>query len=189
MGDAIMLSDLSDNDIQRRLDSGERIEYLSETGFVPLTDTTIRHQRILRTIVRAFERAKSISNHDCEIFAETVPLRYMEILTGNSDKLHNYFPDIMVLCHDLETIDDSDTGIAIVPDFIAEITSDATRNTDYKEKLSTYLRMGVKEYWIVDLQKDIIVRYASEADLPLSISQLQDEHSVSVSGEQVKIRF
>lgn len=64
MGDAIMLSDLSDNDIQRRLDSGERIEYLSETGFVPLTDTTIRHQRILRTIVRAFERAKSISNHD-----------------------------------------------------------------------------------------------------------------------------
>lgn len=51
MGDAIMLSDLSDNDIQRRLDSGERIEYLSEKGFVPLTDTTIRHQRILRTIV------------------------------------------------------------------------------------------------------------------------------------------
>ncbi|MBP3622417.1 MAG: Uma2 family endonuclease [Lachnospiraceae bacterium] len=54
----------------------------------------------------------------------------------------------------------------------AEITSEATRTHDYKDKLRTYKKIGVSEYWIVDIQDNAVFKYISEQDYaPVSFIQ------------------
>ena len=70
---------------------------------------------------------------------------------------HNYVePDISVIC-DLDKIDDK--GCQGAPDWIIEIVSPASRTMDYYIKLSEYKKAGVKEYWIVDPTKKIVMVY------------------------------
>ena len=37
-----------------------------------------------------------------------------------------------------------------VPEIVIEVVSPSSRKRDYEEKPEEYLRIGVKEYWIVD---------------------------------------
>ncbi|MCR5128710.1 MAG: Uma2 family endonuclease [Lachnospiraceae bacterium] len=37
---------------------------------------------------------------------------------------------------------------------MAEVTSESTRKNDYGKKMITYSEIGVKEYWVVDLQRN-----------------------------------
>ena len=48
------------------------------------------------------------------------------------------------------------------PDFIAEVLSPATRDIDRTVKLEDYEAHGVKEYWIIDPDKQIIEQYINE---------------------------
>ena len=44
--------------------------------------------------------------------------------------------------------------IRVTPDLVVEISSPSTRRVDLGRKRDLYERMGVPEYWFVDLQKD-----------------------------------
>ncbi len=48
------------------------------------------------------------------------------------------------------------------PDFIAEILSDHTEEYDRNEKFIDYAAHGVYEYWIIDLEFEIIEQYLNE---------------------------
>ena len=70
----------------------------------------------------------------------------------------------MVVC-DPESVDDN--GIHKAPRFIAEVTSESTKVNDYNAKLDTYKKIGVQEYWIIDLQRKLIMKYtASDNYIP-----------------------
>lgn len=62
-------------------------------------------------------------------------------------------PDISVFC-DLSKLDDK--GGLGAPTFIIEILSPSTANKDLSTKLLLYQRFGVKEYWIVCPNTEII---------------------------------
>ena len=53
-------------------------------------------------------------------------------------------------------------GVHTAPLFVAEITSDSTKKNDYGIKMYVYGEIGVKEYWIVDLQRNAVVKYVQE---------------------------
>ena len=75
---------------------------------------------------------------------------------------HNYVePDISVVC-DESKLDDK--GCNGAPDWIIEIVSPGSRRMDYGIKLFKYRSAGVREYWIVDPDKQRIIVYDLEHD-------------------------
>ena len=65
-------------------------------------------------------------------------------------------PDISVIC---DTSKLNDRGCNGAPDWIIEIVSPASRKMDYFTKLFKYRTAGVREYWIVDPLKNLILIY------------------------------
>lgn len=70
-------------------------------------------------------------------------------------------PDISVVC-DRNKLDEK--GCNGAPDWIIEIVSPSSRLMDYYKKLFKYRTAGVREYWIVDPEKDRIMVYNFEFD-------------------------
>jgi len=69
----------------------------------------------------------------------------------NKDR-HNYVePDISVIC-DKTRLDER--GCHGAPDGVIEIVSPSSRQMDYYRKLFKYSSAGVREYWIVDSERN-----------------------------------
>ncbi len=68
-------------------------------------------------------------------------------------------PDISVICDKSKL---NDKGCNGAPDWIIEIVSPASRQMDYYRKLFQYHMAGVREYWIVDEQKNCVMVYNFE---------------------------
>jgi len=74
-------------------------------------------------------------------------------------------PDILVVC-DVGKLDEE--GCHGAPDWVIEVVSLDSRRQDYGSKLGLYIEAGVREYWVVDPEKKIIVTYYPEqADAPV----------------------
>ena len=58
----------------------------------------------------------------------------------------------------------TDKGCTGAPDWIIEIVSPGSRRMDYYTKLFKYQTAGVREYWIVDPEKNRIIVYLFESD-------------------------
>lgn len=70
-------------------------------------------------------------------------------------------PDISVIC-DPDKL--TDRGCSGAPDLIIEILSPSSRKMDYITKNALYSDAGVREYWIVDPQKETTMVYRFEDD-------------------------
>ncbi len=82
------------------------------------------------------------------------------VFLNRNDK--NYVePDISVICDSGKL---HDKGCIGAPDWIIEIISPGSRQMDYYTKLFKYRAAGVKEYWIVDPEKDRILVYNFETE-------------------------
>ena len=53
----------------------------------------------------------------------------------------------------------SDRAVEGVPDLVGEILSQSTAKNDRKSKFETYQRFGVKEYWIVDPELELLEQF------------------------------
>ena len=70
-------------------------------------------------------------------------------------------PDISVICN-LSKLDDR--GCKGAPDLVIEIVSPSSRRMDYSKKNFLYSEAGVREYWIVDPEKERTTVYRYEDD-------------------------
>lgn len=70
-------------------------------------------------------------------------------------------PDISVIC-DPDKLNDK--GCSGAPDWIIEIVSPGSRRMDYFTKLFKYRTAGVREYWIVDPDRNRITVYDFESE-------------------------
>ena len=138
----------------------------SMQGHVELIDGTIviedrvsvTHNLIMNDIATSFKNYISGKSGTCKVFTENVALYVSELCDENM----NYFlPDLMVVC-DANKIDED--GVHTAPLFVAEITSESTKKTDYGEKLNIYRKIGVEEYWVVDIQRKMVFRYLAAED-------------------------
>ena len=74
------------------------------------------------------------------------------------DKYNVVQPDLVYISKERYNIL-FDKGIKNAPDLIIEIISTGTEETDRNLKKDLYWRTGVREYWIVDLEKENIEVY------------------------------
>ena len=79
----------------------------------------------------------------------------------NEDDKNYVEPDISVVCDKSKL---TDKGCSGAPDWIIEIVSPGSRRMDYFIKLFKYRTAGVREYWIVDPEKNRITVYNFESE-------------------------
>ena len=95
-------------------------------------------------------------------------------------------PDVIVICNrDIM----KKSHIFGAPDFLMEIMSPSTRNKDSSLKLKKYRAAGVREYWIIDPDKERVVTYFfEEGDIP-KIYGSDKEVPVRIFGGSLMIPF
>lgn len=141
-------------DVSERDDHAELIK-----GSLVVTDrTSVAHNNAVLEIASALRQFIMANNGKCKVFTENVAL-YCNELCDDAGNL--FLPDIMSVCDEAGIKDD---GIHTAPLFVVEVTSEATKKNDYGIKMLIYRDIGVKEYWVVDLQRKVITRYLSEND-------------------------
>lgn len=136
------------------LPDGQRAELIDGEMYMMAAPGMI-HQRLVGHLY--FEIANYIRNKhgNCEPFVAP-----FAVFLNADDKIY-LEPDISVICDKSKLTEEGCKG---APDWIAEIVSSSSRSMDYNKKLFKYRTAGVREYWIVDPMKQLIMVYNFEHD-------------------------
>lgn len=115
--------------------------------------TTPEHYAAVEAIADAIKNFIRAKGGGCVVFRESIGLYVSELC---DDAVDFFMPDVMVVC-DPTGIDER--GVHVAPRFVAEVTSPSTRRNDYNSKFEVYKKIGVDEYWVVDLQRKVVFQY------------------------------
>ncbi len=108
------------------------------------------HQEIISLVSNSFYNYIKENNGKCRVIASPSNVRL------DCDDKTMVQPDLYVIC-DREKI--KRYGIYGAPDFILEVLSPSTRKKDLDLKMHKYWNAGVKEYWIIDPVKKVLITY------------------------------
>ena len=128
------------------LPEGERAE-LIDGQIYNMAPPGRLHQKLAFSLSRIIADYIDSKDGSCEVY----PAPFAVFL--NKDDMNYVEPDISVVC-DPDKLDDR--GYNGAPDWIIEIVSSGSRRMDYSIKLFKYRSAGVREYWIVDPDKNRI---------------------------------
>lgn len=93
-------------------------------------------------------------------------------------------PDVMIIC-DREKI--HLFGVFGAPDFVLEVLSPSTRRKDLIIKLSKYIEAGVREYWIIDPKKKLLIVYDFKEEGMPCIYPLKGQVGLSIYDGDLKV--
>ncbi len=113
------------------------------------------HQKLLMILSNAIFRYIQDKDGDCEVY----PAPFAVFL--NEDDKTCFEPDISVIC-DKDKL--TEEGCKGAPDWIIEIVSASSRKMGYYTKLFKYRTAEVREYWVVDSDKNTVTVYDFEND-------------------------
>lgn len=151
------------------LPDGERAELIDGEIYYMAPPST-KHQRVSSYLHNEIYNYIKKNQGQCEIFAAPFAVFL------NEDDTTYVEPDISVIC-DPHKI--TDKGCQGAPDWVIEIVSPSSKTMDYYTKLFKYQTAGVREYWIVDpnkqrvtvyfFEKESVEEYSFSDDIPVGI--------------------
>ena len=136
------------------LPEGQRAE-LIDGAIYDMAPPNSRHQEISWELSAEIHNYIKAHNGNCKAYAAPFAVFL------NADDKNYVEPDISVIC-DKSKIDKR--GCNGAPDWIIEIVSPGSRRMDYYTKLFKYRTAGVREYWIVDPDKNRVMVYTFDVD-------------------------
>jgi Uma2 family endonuclease len=129
-----------------------------------------KHQRISWELGGQFYRF--FQNQRCQAYTAPFDVRLHDkkkSLKVNKDVFTVVQPDLCVIC-DLDKLDDN--GCLGSPDLIIEILSPGNSSKEMKMKKQLYEESGVREYWIIDPIRELLVQYVLDANDKYSPPQI-----------------
>ena len=153
-----------------RLTDGQRAELIDGQIYFMAPPSRI-HQRIVLSLSRRIADYIDTKEGSCEVNIAPFAVFLFE------DNRNYIEPDISVVC-DPDKLDH--VGCHGVPDWIIEVVSPGSKAMDYYTKLSLYRSAGVREYWIVDPQRCIVLTYDIEHEEGPVIHSFDDEIPVMI---------
>ena len=136
------------------LPDGERAELIDGQIYY-MAPPSRKHQKITGWLYQEIANHISRNGGSCEVYVSP-----FAVFLNKDDK--NYVePDVSVICNP-DKLDDK--GCSGAPDWIIEVVSPSSRRIDYSIKLFKYRAAGVREYWIVDPDKNRIMVWNFEND-------------------------
>lgn len=136
------------------LPEGERAE-LIDGKLYAMAPPSLRHQNIIFSLSRKLADYIDANNGTCQVVLAPFAVN----LNANDETYVE--PDISVICDKSKL---SERGCEGAPDFIVEVVSPSSRKHDYSTKNTLYLNAGVREYWIVDPDRERTTVYRYEED-------------------------
>ncbi len=149
------------------LPDGERAELIDGKIYY-MAPPSRRHQRILVDLSYQIENYIRNKKGLCEV--DIAPFAVFL----NEDDINYVEPDISVIC-DPSKLDEK--GCHGAPDWIIEIVSPTNKSMDYYKKLFKYKTAGVREYWVVDPEKKLIMVYRFDKEMLQQYSFGEDVQS------------
>ena len=145
---------------------------LHEGTIVVMESPTRKHQGVLANI--NYKLRQFLEGKTCKVYTSSFSVRLNE-------KENSFFePDIVVVCDEKKL---TVKGCLGAPDMIVEILSPSTSLYDRKYKFNKYQEAGVREYWIVDPEIDMVTAntlenggyigrfYTAEDTVPVTVLQ------------------
>lgn len=126
---------------------------LIDGQFYDMASPVRTHQKILGELYAAIHSYIRSHSGSCEVYPAPFAVKLF------ADEKTIVEPDISVICDPDKLTEKGCTGS---PDWIVEIVSPSSRRVDYHIKLFKYRTAGVREYWIIDLEKNRILVYNFE---------------------------
>ena len=161
------------------LPDDQRVE-LIDGVFYDMAAPNYLHQSIAGYIHKVFLDYVFEHRGPCYPFISPVDVQL------NSDDQTVVQPDVMIVCDR----DKYKNGrIFGAPDMVVEVLSPSTRRKDMQLKMYKYADAGVREYWMVDPQKKLVIQYDLEnLDFP-SIFGFEDQVPVLVWEGKCRVNF
>lgn len=136
------------------LPDGERAE-LIDGRFYMMAPPGRRHQEVVGELYRRISNYIKKNHGSCKPYVAPFAVFL------NEDGKNYVEPDISVICDPNKL---SDRGCEGAPDWVIEVVSPGSKRMDYMIKLFKYRTAGVREYWIVDTEKNRVTVYNFSED-------------------------
>ena len=136
------------------LPNGQRAELIDGKLYMMAAPGRV-HQRIVMELSFRIREYIGRNGGDCEVY-----LSPFAVFLNANDRIY-LEPDISIICDKNKLTDEGCKG---APDWIIEVVSPSSRPMDYNKKLFKYRTAGVREYWIVDYERNLITVYNFEHD-------------------------
>ena len=129
------------------LPNGQRAELIDGKLYMMAAPGRV-HQRIVMELSFRIREYIGRNGGDCEVY-----LSPFAVFLNANDRIY-LEPDISIICDKNKLTDEGCKG---APDWIIEVVSPSSRPMDYNKKLFKYRTAGVREYWIVDYERNLIM--------------------------------
>ena len=149
----------------------ERVELIKGFIYKMSPAPNRKHQTISQNvnsdILNFFKR------HPCKVYVAPFDVR-LPIKKGKKDYTVVQ-PDLCVIC-DLSKLDDQ--GCNGAPDLIIEILSPQNNKHDVHTKFNLYEECGVKEYWIVQPENNLVLVYTLLKDKYIGLQPFTEDDTI-----------
>jgi Uma2 family endonuclease len=131
----------------------ERVELIRGKVFKMSPAPNVNHQSILLNLGADF--GFFFKQHSCRVFPAPFDVRLPIAKPGKDYTVVQ--PDICVICDDSKL---DKQGCKDAPDLVVEILSPGNSKHEMQTKFELYEEAGVKEYWIVEPEKKLVLVYS-----------------------------
>ena len=156
-----------------------RVELIDGVFYDMAAPTTV-HQHIAASVY--YQVRQYIDQHggSCIPFLSPVDVQL------DKDNKTMVQPDFVIVCsRDIIT----KARIVGAPDFVLEVLSPSTRRKDMLLKGHKYAKAGVREYWMIDPEREMVLVYDFTVDLEAAIYRFDEEIPVRLYDGDLKIEM
>lgn len=146
--------------------SDQRYELIDGEVFL-LASPRFNHQVVVTEIAWHFHNY--FRGKPCRALAAPLDVKLFGFAAKFEEDPNVVQPDVLVVCDEDKVNENS--KYEGIPSLIVEVLSPTTKGKDMILKLNLYMKSGVREYWIVDLEKKKITQYTFAEDKELESFQ------------------
>lgn len=166
---------ISYEEYKKLVDSSDQRYELINGEIYLLASPSFKHQIAVKEIAGHFYNY--FKGRPCQALTAPLDVRLFGFATKFEENPNVVQPDVVVICDEDKVNEDKYEGI---PTLIVEVLSPSTKSKDMAIKLNLYMKSGVLEYWIADLENKSILQY--------SFSHERDIESLITLGEEDTIK-
>ncbi len=138
------------------VDSSDQRYELIDGEIYLLASPSLKHQIVVNEISWHFYNY--FKGKPCRSVTAPLDVRLFGFATKFEEDPNVVQPDLVVIC-DLDKVNES-YKYEGVPALVVEVLSPSTKGKDMVVKLNLYMKSGIQEYWVVDLEKKNILQYS-----------------------------
>ena len=152
--------------------SDQRFELINGEIYL-MASPSFKHQIVVNEIAGHFY--SYFKGKPCRSLTAPLDVRLFGFATKFEEDPNVVQPDVIVIC-DQEKVSE-DSKYEGIPTLIVEVLSPSTKGKDMAAKLNLYMKSGILEYWIVNLENRSIIQYtfSQERDIDNMILLMEED--------------